>query len=120
MDSKRQSKFSKLILKELSVIFQRDSKSLFGNTFITVTNVEISPDLSVAKAYLSFMLTPDKNATLQMVREKSKAIRQSLANIIRHQVRIIPELVFFLDDSAEYAIKMDSIISNLNIPKAED
>lgn len=119
MDSKRQLKFSKLILKELSQIFQVDSRHLFGNAFITVTNVEISPDLSVAKIRLSFMLVQDKAAMLQDIREKAKNIRQILGNKIRHQVRIVPELAFFLDDSADYAIKMESILNNLNIPKED-
>jgi len=120
MDTKRQLKFSKLILKELSQIFQIDSRHLFGNAFITVTNVEISPDLSVAKIRLSFMLVADKNILLQSIQEKAKNIRLILGNKIRNQVRIVPELVFFLDDTADYAIKMDSILKGLNIPKAEN
>lgn len=117
MDSKRQLKYAKLIQKELSDIFQKDTKSLFGNAFITITRTEISPDLSVAKSYLSFLLVNDKAQMLDSIREKTKIIRQNLGVRMRNQARIIPELVFFLDDSAEYAIKMDSIISNLNIPK---
>lgn len=117
MDSKRQQKFSTLILKELSGIFQIDSRHLFGNAFITVTNVEISPDLSVAKIRLSFMLVADKNAMLESIKEKTKNIRQILGNKIRNQARIIPELVFFLDDTADYAIKMNAILAELNIPK---
>lgn len=120
MDTKRQLKFSKLILKELSQIFQIDSRHLFGNAFITVTNVEISPDLSVAKIRLSFMLVADKNILLESIREKSKNIRLILGNKIRNQVRIVPELVFFLDDTADYAIKMEGILRDLNIPKAEN
>lgn len=119
MESKRQLQYAKLIQKELSDIFQRDSRHLFGNAFITVIRTEISSDLSVAKTYLSFMLVENKEQMLQMVRDNTKAIRQSLGNKIRNQVRIIPELVFFLDDTAEYAIKMDAIISKLTIPKAE-
>lgn len=119
MESKRQLQYSKLIQLELSEIFQRDSKHLFGNAFITVTRTEISPDLSVAKSYLSFMLVENKDQMLELVREKTKSIRQVLGNKIRNQARIIPSLVFFLDDSAEYAVKMDKIISNLTIPKAD-
>ncbi|MDJ1503824.1 30S ribosome-binding factor RbfA [Xanthocytophaga agilis] len=118
MDSKRQQKFSRLIQKELGEIFQRDSKSLFGNVWITVTQVRVSPDLSVAKVYLSFLMTDNKEQSLADVNEKNKAIRQTLAAKIRHQVRIIPELIFYLDDTAEYAAKMDALISGLNIPAA--
>jgi ribosome-binding factor A len=119
MDTKRQLQFSRLILKELSQIFQKDAKHHFGNAFITVTSVEISPDLGVAKIFLSFMLVNDKNQMLDNVREKTKSIRLILGNKIRNQVRIVPELVFFLDDSADYALKMDSLIGNLQIPKEE-
>ncbi len=119
MESKRQLQYAKLIQKELSDIFQRDSRHLFGNAFITVIRTEISPDLSVAKTFLSFMLVDDKEQMLLLIREKTKAIRQTLGSKIRNQARIVPELLFFLDDSAEYALKMDAIISKLTIPKVD-
>lgn len=118
MDSKRQQKFSRLIQKELGEIFQRDTKSLFGNVWITVTQVRVSPDLGVAKVFLSFLMTDNKDQSLTEVSEKTKVIRQTLGAKIRHQVRIIPELIFYLDDTAEYAAKMDALISGLHIPPA--
>lgn len=120
MDNKRQQKFSRLIQKELGDIFQREGKAHFGSAFITVTRVEVSPDLGVARIYLSFMLAPSKQMLLEDIREKTKIIRQSLGNRIRHQARVIPELVFFLDETAEYAAKMDNLISGLNIPPAPE
>ena len=120
MDNKRQQKFSRLIQKELGDIFQREGKAHFGSAFITVTRVEVSPDLGVARIYLSFMLAPSKQMLLEDIREKTKLIRQSLGNRIRHQARVIPELVFFLDETAEYAAKMDNLISGLNIPPASE
>jgi ribosome-binding factor A len=117
METKRQLKYGKLLLKELSSIFQTDAKHLFGNAFITITHVEVSPDLSVAKVYLSFLMTENKQQTLQSIVDKSKNIRQILGEKIRFQVRIVPNLVFFLDDSADYASKMDKIIGDLHIPK---
>jgi ribosome-binding factor A len=118
MESKRQQKFAKLIQKDLSDIFQKDVKSLFGNAFITITEVKMTPDLGQAKIYLSFMLAPNKESLLDDIREKSKSIRQMLGNRIRNQARIIPELSFFIDDSIEYAAKMNELISGLNIPPA--
>jgi ribosome-binding factor A len=120
MESKRQQKFSRQIQKDLSEIFQKELKGAFGNAFITITEVKISPDLGQAKSYLSVMLAPDKEGLLDEIREKTKQIRNILANKIRHQVRIIPELLFFLDDTAEYAAKMDALISNLDIPPLKD
>ncbi len=120
MDSKRQQKFSRLIQKELGDIFQQDTKSLFGKAWITVTQARVSPDLGVAKVYLSFLLAENKGELLGQINEQKKAIRQALAVRIRNQVRVIPELVFFMDDTAEYAAKMDTLIAGLEIPPAPD
>jgi len=120
MDSQRQKKFSKLIQKDLSEIFVSDAKHLFTGTFITVTNVRITPDLGLAKIYLSFFLSKDQNALLENIRENGKEIKKLLAARIRNQARVIPELQFFIDDTAEYADKMNKIINDLNIPPEEN
>lgn len=120
MESKRQQKVARLLQKDLSEIFQRDSRHLFNGAFITVTNVRVSPDLSIARVYLSFLATPNKESLLDLIKERSKAIRQQLADRVRHQLRIIPELHFFLDDTAEYAAKMDALFANLDIPPAPE
>ena len=117
MDSKRQLKFARLIQRDLGELFQREFKHIFGQAFITVKSVEISPDLSVAKAYLSLMMVNDKVAFMKLIRENTKVIRTALAQRIKHQVRVIPALNFFLDESVEYAMNMDNIIRNLEIPK---
>ena len=120
MESKRQQKFARLIQKDLSEIFQRDAKSLFGGAFITVTDIKVSPDLGLAKVYVSFMLAKDKNGLLDTIKDKGKSIRQMLASKIRNQVRVIPDLAFYLDDTIEHATKMDNLIANLNIPPASE
>ena len=119
MESKRQQKFSRLILKELSDIFQRDVSHLVQGAYISISTVRVSPDLGVAKIYLSMMLTKEPKKVLDEIRVNSKIIRHSLAQRIKNQVRVIPELIFYLDDSAEYAAKMDKIISDLHIPPTE-
>ncbi|MFL5728278.1 MAG: 30S ribosome-binding factor RbfA [Cytophagaceae bacterium] len=118
MDSTRQQKFARLIQKELAEIFQRDIKSLFAGAFITVTTVRVSPDLGVAKVYLSLMLAKDKEALLETINEHRKAIRKALGGKIRNQARIIPELIFYIDDNVEYAAKMEEIFAK--IPKPEE
>ncbi len=120
MESKRQQKFARQIQKDLGDIFQREMRNQFGDAFITVTDVKVSPDLGIARAYLSFLLTNDKEQLLKNIREKTKQIRQILANKIRNQVRIIPELHFFVDDTAEYAAKMDALFSGITIPPASE
>ena len=95
-------------------------RSAFGNAFITITDVKVTPDLSIARIYLSFMLANDKQGLMQEIREKSKQIRGVLGQRIRHQARIIPDLEFYLDDTAEYAAKMDRLISSLDIPPLKE
>lgn len=119
MESKRQQKYAKLIQKELGEIFQRDSKSLTGNAMVTVTRVMMSPDLSVAKVYMSFLLANNKEL-FEKINSAKNAIRKNLGNRIGKNVRIIPELAFFLDESSAYAQHMDQVISNLDIPETED
>jgi ribosome-binding factor A len=120
MESKRQQKFARQIQKDLSDIFQKNMRGAFGNAFITITEVRMTPDLGLARAYLSFMLTNDKQGLLLEIREKTKQIRTVLAAKIRHQVRIIPELEFYMDDTAEYAAKMTALIDNLDIPPLKE
>ncbi len=119
MESTRQQKYAKLILKELSDIFLHDTKGLFGNSFITVTIVRVSPDLGIAKVYLSFMLVEDKKAMLDMIIKQTKPIRKMLGNRIGKQARIIPALMFYIDDSVDYANRMNEIFSKIVIPKEE-
>ena len=117
MESKRQLKFSRLIQKDLAEIFQRDAKGLFGSALITVTRVSMSPDFSLAKIHLSILTTEDRQVVLQKLKENTKAIRNMLAQRISKQVRIIPALVMYLDESVDYAMKMSGIIDDLEIPK---
>lgn len=116
-ESKRQKQFSSLIQKDLSEIFQRNAASLVGaNTFITVTKVSMSADLSVAKIYLSFMLSEHQQELLDTVNMKKGEVRRQLGNRIGKQVRVVPELIFNLDDSADHAARINKILSELDIP----
>ena len=115
----RQQKFARLIQKELSEIFQRDKKGMLDNAFITISEVRISPDLSVAKVYISMMLVKDKQGTLDKIETHNKEIRRALGEKIRNQARIIPHLTFFIDEVEEKAIRMEELLKNLNIPPAQ-
>lgn len=118
MESKRQQKVARQLQKDLSEIFQREVPHLFNGAFITVTSVKISPDLSVARVYLSFLATKNKEILLETIQEKGKVLRQHLGDRVRHQLRIVPELSFFIDDSVEYADKMDKLFQGIDIPPA--
>lgn len=120
METKRQQKFARQMQKDLGDIFQKELKSEFGKAFITITEVKVTPDLSQVKSYLSIMLAPSKEETLEEIRDKTKQIRNILAGKIRHQVRIIPELSFYVDDTAEYAAKIDELFNSITIPPLKE
>jgi ribosome-binding factor A len=110
MESLRQQKVNKLLAKELAEIFRSESRTLFGGGFITVTQVRISPDLSSARIYLSIMGNKDKNAVFKLVEDQNHLIRKKLGLIIGKQLRIVPTLSFFIDDSLDYAMKIDALL----------
>jgi ribosome-binding factor A len=116
----RQQKFAKLIQKELSDIFLRDQRKFLDNAFITIAEVKMSPDLGVAKIYISMMLAKDKSALLKKLDLHKKEIRKALGDRMRNQARIIPELAFFRDEVEENANRMDEILKNLDIPPAPE
>ncbi len=115
----RQQKFSRLIQKELSDIFQRDQRGVLGNAFITIVDVRMSPDLSLARVYISMMLAPDKKVVLEKLDNHKKEIRKALGDRIRNQARIVPELAFFIDEVEENAKRMDDLLKGLHIPPAD-
>ncbi|NBC24995.1 MAG: 30S ribosome-binding factor RbfA [Bacteroidetes bacterium] len=112
MASLRQEKVAKQVQQDLAVIFQQNSKSMFGGAFITVTVVRMTPDLRTAKVYLSFFANSgdDKGEFLEQVRSKTSAIRGKLGNKIGQQVRNVPELYFYLDDSLDRAEEIDNLL----------
>jgi ribosome-binding factor A len=119
MDSTRQLKYARLIQKEMGDIFQREGYNYFGKAFVTVTGVRVSPDLGIAKIYVSIFGVEDSNAVLEQINHHNKEIRKHLGNSIRHQARIIPELKFFLDDSLDYAEKIDKLLKETKNPPKE-
>ncbi len=110
MDSLRQQKVNKLLAKELAEIFRSEARSMFGGGFITVTQVRISPDLGVARVYVSIMATKDKDAIFKLIQDQTHLIRKKLGMIVGKQLRIVPELSFFIDDSLDYAMRIDALL----------
>jgi ribosome-binding factor A len=118
--STRQQKYSKLIQKELSEIFQRDKRGILDNAFITIADVRVSPDLGIAKVYISMMLAKDKQKTLEKINLRKKEVRKALGDKIGKQVRVVPELIFYIDEVEENAQRMDDLLKNLHIPPATE
>ena len=113
MESKRQQKFAGLLQEELAAIFQREGASYLPNTLVTITKVRVSPDLAVAKVYLSFLNTSNTELSLATVTSHAGEIRYKLGTRIRHQARVIPTLSFFVDDTNEYVEHMDKIFNKI-------
>jgi ribosome-binding factor A len=119
-ETTRQKKYNRLLQREIGDIFQKNASRMFDGAFITVTQVKVTPDLAQANVYLSFLLATDKAAMLERVQELAKPLRQQLGNRIGQQVRIIPELFYFLDDTQEQAAKIDQLFEDLKIPPADE
>lgn len=99
--------------KDLGDIFLQKTPSLFKGNFITISSVQISPDLGYAKVYLSFFKVGNKQDLLDLVQLHKKEIRHELAAKIKNQVRKIPELEFFIDDSLDYVEHMEEVFKKL-------
>lgn len=115
METTRQAKISRLLQKELSEIFRRQTAKTHG-VIVSVSAVRVSPDLSVAKVYLS-VFPSDKGALiLENVNRNTKTIRYDLAQAVRYQLRRTPELSFFLDDSLDYIDNIDNLLKGTSEP----
>lgn len=123
MESKRQNRIARLIQKDLSNIFQAQTRMTRG-ILISVSGVKISPDLSVAKAYLSIFPSEKSQDILENINNHASQIRYELGKLERHQLRIIPELRFFIDDTLDYIENIDRLIdeekASMNIKDEEE
>ena len=110
METTRQKKVARLVLKELSQIFNKETTNLIGSMMISITAVRISPDLAYANIYVSIFPVDDPFVSLNQIKNNSSFFRKKLGSAVRNQLRIVPELNFFLDDSAEYAEEIESLL----------
>jgi len=110
MESTRQKKVARLIQKELAEYFLRESKRLFDGAFITVTVVRTSPDFAHARVYLSFFKAEKPTEMLAHILAIKKEIRHKLGEAVRNQLRIVPDLDFFIDDSLDYYENIDRLL----------
>lgn len=109
MESTRQKKVSKVIQQELGTYFQRNGTSYAKGGMITVTQVRVSPDLGVAKVYLSIFAVDDKLAVLQEIKDRAWEVRKHLASE-RPEMRVAAELHFYLDDSLDQIERIDELL----------
>jgi ribosome-binding factor A len=109
MDATRQQKIAKLLQKELATIFMNDGLPLY-NCMITVTKCTITSDLSIARAYLSIFNATDSNSVIKAVRTNTKEIRFRIGQKVKNQLRIVPQLEFFIDDSLDYLENIENLL----------
>ena len=109
MQETRQNKIARLLQKELSIIFQRQTQQMHG-VMVSVTRTKVSPDLSICTAYLSIFPSEKAEEIIKNVIANEKSIRYELGTKVRYQLRIIPELRFFVDDSLDYIERIDALL----------
>ena len=109
MQETRQNKIARLLQKELSIIFQQQTRSMHG-VMVSVTRTKISPDLSICTAYLSVFPSEKGEEILANINANAKSIRFELGTRVKKQLRIIPELRFFIDDSLDYIERIDELL----------
>jgi ribosome-binding factor A len=112
MTTTRQHKVSRLLQKELGDYFQRQGSGISGGKMVTVTVVRISPDLRVAKVYVSIFPGDKAGEAIEAISEKSGLIRSTMGNKLRNQLRHIPEFAFFLDDSLDYIDRIEDLLKD--------
>lgn len=111
MESKRQAKIARLIQKELSEIFRRQTAMTRG-VLVSVSAVRVSPDLSLAKAYLSIFPPEKSKEIIDSINAQTKTVRYELAQAVRQILRKCPELHFYLDDSLDYVDNIDRLLGS--------
>lgn len=109
MQETRQNKIARLLQKELSIIFQSQTRMMHG-VMVSVTRCRVSPDLSICTAYLSVFPSEKADEIVNNITANEKTVRYELGTRVRHQLRIIPELRFFVDDSLDYIERIDELL----------
>lgn len=113
-ESKRQQRFAGVIQQDLADIFLREGNAWLGGNFITITKVRVTPDLAIARIFLSFLDNNNAPAVLKSIQEHASEIRYKLGQKIKNNVRIVPQLEFFIDDTNEYVAHMDKLFEQIS------
>jgi ribosome-binding factor A len=112
VESTRQKKVSRLIQKEMAEIFLKKGSEFASGKMISITKVRVSPDLSFAKIYISIFPSADHDTILKTIQEHSSRIRFEMGQKVRKQLRIVPEIAFYIDDSLDYIDKIDKLLKS--------
>jgi ribosome-binding factor A len=115
MDSRRQLKIGSVIQEAFTSILSRDGKVIYGNAFVTVTNVKVTSDLSLARFYLSIFKSENPDGVVQKFTEHKFELKRKLAEKLRHQLRVIPEIEFFRDETLDYAYHIEDLFKKIKV-----
>jgi ribosome-binding factor A len=119
-EGKRQKQIGGLIQEEINAIFQRLGLSFIDGGMVSVSSVKITPDLLEARIYLSIYNTANKKDVLKKIEERGWEIKKELAARVKHQLRRIPELKFFLDDTLDQVFKIEELFSKIKEEEKKD
>ena len=112
-EGKRQKQVAGVIIHELNDIFLRMGLNMHEGGMVSISSVKITPDLFEARVYLSFFNIKDNDAMLTRIQDKTKEIRNELGKRVRHQLRSIPQLTFYIDDTLDYVFKMEELLDKI-------
>ena len=115
LEGKRQKQVASVLEKELNDIFQRLGLSMMDGGMISISSVKITPDLFDARIYLSFFKVKDPVEALKTINDKSWEIKRELTARVRHQLRSMPQLTFYIDDTLEYVDKMEQLFKDIKV-----
>lgn len=119
LEGKRQKQVAGLLNEELSGIFQRLGLNMMDGGMVSIASVKITPDLFDARIYLSFFKVPDTQAALKKIEDRSWEIKRELTEKVRHQLRSMPKLTFYIDDTLEYVDKIEQLFKDINKDKTD-
>ncbi|HMG68076.1 MAG TPA: 30S ribosome-binding factor RbfA, partial [Chitinophagaceae bacterium] len=119
-EGKRQKQVAGLIQEELNKIFQRFNLNMMEGGMVSISSVKITPDLLEARVYLSFFKVPDGNTAVKKIQERAGEIKRELGNSVRQQLRRIPDIKYFKDETLDQVFKMEELLRQINTEKKED
>jgi ribosome-binding factor A len=114
METKRQLQIGELIKRNFSMVLQQEGRYIYGNVLVSVTKAMISPDMSQAKIYLSIYGTEDKDNVIVQMEENIHSLKSHLVQRIKKQVRRIPDIYFFVDDTLDEMYRIDELLKKIN------
>ena len=117
-EGKRQKQIAGVLIEELNDIFHRLGLSMIDGGMISISTVKITPDLLEARIYLSLFKMKNKDAALKKIEERNWEIKRELVTRVKHQLRRIPELKYFVDDTLDHVFKMEELFKKINEGKA--